>query len=211
MRHQAQPILRFQVVDHLHRRGRQPTARQRFRRGFGQQARGAQVARVGLGDNRVSCRQRRGKITARDAVEGEGEVVGPKDHHRPAQGGKDRADIVLRIDRRHAPGTVARGSRRLAKLSGRARQLHRAQTRLCRQPRLTVRHRRQRVCTRLDRRRVSLQKDRYRFRPRGNHLRRGGFACPQRMLHLGPARNRVLLREALPRRRVHRLKKPPVP
>ncbi len=93
---------------------------------------------MGLGDDRVPRGQRRGEIRPGRGVVGEREVVGAEDRDRPAQGAVFGAEARLGVDRRPAPGAVARRLRGLAELEDRAREFHGAEARIFGQPGLAM-------------------------------------------------------------------------
>ena len=69
-----------------------------------------------FGDDRVSGRNGRGKITPGDPVEGQREIVRAEDSHRTAERTEHRADISFRVDRGLGPASLARGRGRLPEL-----------------------------------------------------------------------------------------------
>ena len=107
------------VVDQLH--GGEGKARcfEGLESLFGEQARGVWVERVGLGDDGIAGGDGCGEISAADAVEGEGKVVGPEDDDG-ADGGEAGADVFLEIERGVAPGLFAYCRGGLTKLVGSA-------------------------------------------------------------------------------------------
>ena len=78
---------------------------------------------VGLGDDRATGADGGGEVTARDAVEGEGEVVRPEDGDAPFEGPVHGADAAAGVDGGQAPGPGQGRGRRLAELAGGSGQL----------------------------------------------------------------------------------------
>ena len=62
----------------------------------------SRMGRIRLGDDGITCRNRRGKIATRNTAEGKRKVVRAK-HHDRTDGGEPRPDVQGSIDRRQSP------------------------------------------------------------------------------------------------------------
>ena len=77
-----QTVFRRDVVNHLHRRGRQTGFAHGGERFFREQPRRVRMIRMRLGDDGISCRDRRRKIAAGNSVVGKGKIIRPKNQNR---------------------------------------------------------------------------------------------------------------------------------
>ena len=105
------------VVDHLNGGGGKAGRFDGFEGLFGEQARGVGVERMGLRDDGIAGGDGSGEVSAADAVEGEGKVVGAEDDDG-ADGSEAGADIFFEVEGGVAPGLFAHCGRGLAKLVG---------------------------------------------------------------------------------------------
>ena len=100
-----------------------PASRTACQRLLGQQAGRARMRGVGLGDHRATGADGGGEVTARDAVEGEGEIVRPEDGDAPFEGPVHGADAAAGVDGGQAPGSGEGRCGRLTELGGGPGQL----------------------------------------------------------------------------------------
>ena len=98
----SQTVLRRDVVNHLHSRGRQIGFAHRGNRLFREQPRRVRMTRMRLGDDRISRRNRRRKIAAADSVVGERKIIRPENQNR-AERREQRTDVYFRVNRRQRP------------------------------------------------------------------------------------------------------------
>ena len=125
------------AINQLDKSARHTGRLNRLQSRFTKDARGLGMARMTLGDDRVTRRDRCGKVSACDAIVGIGKVVRAKDNDWPHRS-EHRTNAGSRVDRRNSPGFCASGSSGLTKLVGRARQLTIFQTRRFGQPRFCM-------------------------------------------------------------------------
>jgi hypothetical protein len=166
-----------------------------------QEARGAGMRGVGLGDNRIAGGDRRGEISACDAVEGERKVVGAKYQHWP-DASEHRADVVGGVDGGERPRTFARSGRGLPELAGGAGKFDIGQSRRLGERGLRMRHRHEFVFADFDPSGEVLQKLRDSLAghlPQRVKSRSGRF---ERIVAIAPRANRILAGERFARGRV---------
>ena len=123
MRNEVRAIFVIGTVNRLHGSARQPDLLNRGERLFRQKLTGPWVARVRLGDDRVSGRDGRGKISPGDPVECQREIVGTEDGHRSSERAEHRTDVGLGVDGGLGPASLARRRGGLSELIAGARQL----------------------------------------------------------------------------------------